>query len=365
MHGIETKIEWSDNKDTSSYLDTEHFELTGKWLIYIGDVSRPLKDLLFDFYHNIGHILIKTGTYPMTKPKAWLDSISYIATDPIGTVEEMACDEYAISTLGYDIHVRKVIPIYKRTDINFVEDGDVVGYLKDLNNDIMIRRHYADHLLTEHAKMVDDLKSRPLKDRMNVSLDAKRKKMTLYEAHKISLELAESIGVVSREKINPIKTLETIVEKMGLNVHGKTKEEIIDKIIRAITANKEGLSKKAVTIRNKHRDVVSTFLIPNYTKYKKAIHIDERNDLMYIIEHGMKEYVMTGHIPTSDDIKRMMDDHKEKASNMNHVKTDTSTMLSYNDKKKLAEKKHPQRKNEPDDLYKDRIHKLIMTNEYA
>ena len=94
VDGLTVNLDYDLVEDEkSSYLDEDYFTLTKEWLIHINGFNRGLRPLVYDFYHEVGHILLKIGGISVSNASVWLDRKEYTPSDRKYILTEMACDE--------------------------------------------------------------------------------------------------------------------------------------------------------------------------------------------------------------------------------------------------------------------------------
>jgi hypothetical protein len=158
--GMTFNIEWEEDPKkieakAQSYVDWDYHELTGEWLIHIGNIIRPYKELLFDFYHEVGHILLRANKITTVLPKRYMENKEELRNSITGELlDEMACDKYAIEQLDYCGTVNKYLPQLKVKDVCVMTPdksySEIKRHCRTVNNQVAIRRRYLEYLISEN-----------------------------------------------------------------------------------------------------------------------------------------------------------------------------------------------------------------------
>lgn len=307
VRGIDIFVEPADEVETS-YLDNDYNAMTGDWLVHIVKTKRPLKELLFDFYHEVGHIFLKKGFIDLVKPSMWLDKVQCGVSSREYIMAEMACDGYAISELEYSGNIPKLLPMIKKQSIiNKHKDAtakDIDRYLYEVNNDISVRRRYLQWLISENSVLGGaDPKIMHSKDDINLS-SLPNKKATKPPRHvvwNVVKEMAESVGIDTSigSGLPKSRTLMMInLDKIGISYSSEAEfSELCDRLIRAITS--ENISMSYFNIDD-HRFVEVTSEPSDWKKnFTKYYYYDKK--LKTYLKYTQKTFSETN-IETKDDI---------------------------------------------------------------
>lgn len=307
VRGIDIFVETGDEAETS-YLDNDYNALTGEWLVHIVKTKRPLKELLFDFYHEVGHIFLKKGFIDLVKPSMWLDKVQCGVSSREYIMAEMACDGYAISELEYSGNIPKLLPMIKKQSIiakhKDATAEDIDRYLYEVNNDIAVRRKYLQWLISENSVLGGaDPKIMPLKDVINLS-SLPNKKATKPPRHvvwNVVKEMAESVGIDTSigSGLPKSRTLMMInLDKIGISYSSEAEfSELCDRLIKAITSENINMSYFNI---NDHRFVEVTSEPSDWKKnFTKYFYYDKK--IKSYLKYTSKTVVETD-VETKDDI---------------------------------------------------------------
>lgn len=248
VDNINIIVEYDEDSTESSYLDNDYYQLTNDWLIHINDFSRPLKSILFDFYHEVGHILINLDRLSTASPSIWLDKSELKVNDRKYIIPEMACDGYAIQKLEYKGELKKYLPltnIKKAREKNpDAELSKIKEFVMEINNDIKVRKKYLEYLISENIPEKSPKKDKTKRTPVSQKLpdDKPGKYMPAFKRWSIVKELAESAGIDTRDpydkaRSTPVPEMCFIMKNMHLitnitdDFHMRCK-----KIISAITS---------------------------------------------------------------------------------------------------------------------------------
>lgn len=268
-------LELADSdKDHSSYYDRSYFVMTGDHLIHITNTGRPTKELLFDYYHEVGHILCDKNLLSDSNIRQWLkDHIEYTGCINDDLVVEMMCDAHATKNLGYDFTVAKMLPFKKVTTEKKLHpdasEQDIKIYVQSTNNTLTIRRKYLEYLISEYAPLSPPKKKHRDGNEEWSSLSATSKKvMPRYRVHQIVKELAEGCGIDTEpEGFRPQTTMQLVMTKMRITFSSMDDfSELVNRTIKAITGTNNGMfnvsQHRYVLVREKPADWDT-----EYTKY--------------------------------------------------------------------------------------------------
>lgn len=373
-----------DNDAEKSYLDTEYYATTGEWLVHVVNPARPLKELLFDFYHEVGRIFLKKGFIDTAKPSIWLDKVGCGVSSREDVLVEMACDGYAISELKYSGNIPKLIPnVKKSTIIMRHQDAsaeDIDRYLYEVNNDLSVRREYLRWLISENTVFSSvDTRTMPLKDVINFDtspIKNSKKKISRYTAYNILDELDESVGIKTSTVAGLQKAKTLMMEnldKIGISYSPAMEfNQLCDRLIKAITS--ENINTNYFTINNKngeidvariaYKTIVEDFIIPWTAKFKDQYRVTDRNETRYVIERVLNYYITTKQYPSQEHITELQNDFRNINIDKTKMNSHVVGLLSYNEKVQIAKKNHKKKNNETDEMYETRIKDLVYANRY-
>lgn len=249
--GMTFILEWEDPKKPEakiqSYVDWDYHELTGEWLIHIGNIIRPYKELLFDFYHEVGHILLRGNKISTVLPKRYLENKEELKNSITGELlDEMACDKYAIEQLGYSGTTSKYLPQLKVKDVHELNPDksqpEIKRYCRNVNNQTAIRRRYLEYLISENIPIATQTKPKKNTEKGNAEWLAmsgpSKTHMPAFEVRKLVKELAEGFGIDTRpqdDRFKEIPIMNTMHHMQLVYSTCDTFNECVERIIRAIT----------------------------------------------------------------------------------------------------------------------------------
>lgn len=382
VKGIEIFLD-CDDSSSKSYFDEEVFENDGDYVIHLTGLNRSVRELLFDFYHQVGHIFIKKGYLDTMAASIWLKDSGYGVSNMTIILSEMACDAYAMKELAYVGTAYRLIPALTDNEIRSkyptLSDDEIMILTKQENLDISVRRRYLNYLIAKYSDRDDDedISGIPLRDRMfNEKEKNKRRrkqspKMSLRDARDTLLEYAIAYDIDVTEIKTSTSLIAEVMEDMNILHDNKISfENACNTIIQAITSpsihsnlfiHKKG-NPQPSDMRRIYKDVVKEFLIPQYKQYKETINANKRNEIKYIIEHGLKRSTITKTTPTQTEINNYKNEFNGTDDTSLNIHKASIGMLSYNDKVRIAKQKHKQLSGETDDMYNKRIHNIIIAS---
>lgn len=249
--GMTFNIEWEEDPKkieakAQSYVDWDYHELTGEWLIHIGNIIRPYKELLFDFYHEVGHILLRANKITTVLPKRYMENKEELRSSITRELlDEMACDKYAIEQLDYCGTVNKYLPQLKVKDVCVLNPdksySEIKRHCRTVNNQVAIRRRYLEYLISENIPITAPTKTKNT-EKGNaewLALSGSSKShMHAYEIHKLVKELAEGFGIDTRpqdDRFKEIPIMNTMHHMQIIYSTCDTFNECVERIIRAIS----------------------------------------------------------------------------------------------------------------------------------
>lgn len=342
VDGLTVNLDYDLVEDEkSSYLDEDYFTLTKEWLIHINGFNRGLRPLVYDFYHEIGHILLKIGGISVSNASAWLDRKEYKPSDRKYILAEMACDEYAIKMLDYEGQLTKYLPLVNINKMGELHPDsskeEIKSFVVEVNNDTKIRRNYLDWLVSEHAILCKPEKkvkpSKPITSLDDFKLppdDRPRKFMP--GRFRLIKELAESCGIDTRsesEKIHPVTTMMQNLSDMHLTSNWFDDFNTqCERIIRAITSPMTRSSDWYVT--DNHFEEVTEEPADWDTTYKNYFYFDKPKNA-YVHYTKLK----------------VVDPESVKEEKEDETPTDTTGLPEVSDDEKTETKKNKKEKKEP------------------
>ena len=249
--GIKVIIEWEEDpkkpeSKIQSYVDWNYHELTGEWLIHIGNIIRPYKELLFDFYHEIGHILLRGNKITTVLPKRYMENKEELRSSITGELlDEMACDKYAIEQLGYCGTTNKYLPQLKVKDVHELNPDksqmEIKRHCRNVNNQTAIRRRYLEYLISENTPIAT-VKPKKNTEKGNAEWLAmsgpSKSHMHPFEVRKLVKELAEGFGIDTRpqdDRFKEIPIMNTMHHMQIVYSTCDTFNECVERIIKAIS----------------------------------------------------------------------------------------------------------------------------------
>lgn len=108
-----------------------------------------------------------------------------------------------------------------------------------------------------------------------------------------------------------------------------------------------------------YSQIVREMIIPYFKKYKEEFRTYKRNEIKYVIENVLHDYITNNIMPTEFSINMLIERYNEIDKTEQTVKTASAGMLTWNERVKKAKEGHPQEKGETDQEYEDRIKKII------
>lgn len=262
------------DKDHSSYYDRSYFNLTGDHLIHINNLGRSTKELLFDYYHEIGHILVDKNLLNDKKIREWLDTHSEYKSVVNGDLTiEMMCDAHAAKNLGYDFTVAKMLPFKKVTSEQKLHpdasEQDIKIYVQSTNNTLTVRRKYLEYLISEYAPLTPPKKKKSDGNAEWSALSSTSKKiMPRFRVHQIVKELAEGCGIDTEpETFREQTAMQLAMTRMRITFSSRDDfQTLVTRTINAIKGNTNSMfnipQHKYVLVREKPDNWET-----NYTKY--------------------------------------------------------------------------------------------------
>lgn len=136
---------------------------------------------------------------------------------------------------------------------------------------------------------------------------------------------------------------------------------IMDKVGENTSFDKPSLAEK---LYEKYKYTIQQIIYPMYKEYLDSNDLYTRDKLRLSILNILYVLAYTGEI-TLIQQNKVISDAEKLAQELNHInmnKADTSKLLSYKDKVKIFKKDYPQKPNEDDKAYDERIRILIIND---
>lgn len=234
VDGITVILDWDDECTDSSYLDHDYHELTGEWLIMINQSDRPSNQLMFDFYHEVGHIMLDLGEIS-TEPfmKWYKDRFFYNESNIEELAVEATCDEYAFLKMDCPRNIEGLLPLLSAITVaKKYPDKDIAEikeYCSSVNDILKDRRKYLHKIASENTPSASPSSmfvrsNRPPKFSPNV---VKRKKF---------LEYCKAMGYGSKSADHVKTDLHHAMDKLYIVYDlSETFPELCEKLISALT----------------------------------------------------------------------------------------------------------------------------------
>ena len=426
-HGIMIHLDVHHMTLDESYADMDEVE-KGNFLIKFNHTSRPTKELLFDFYHEVAKILIYLKKLDLRAAEGWLKTKDYIneISNISYMVKELTADKFAFQKLSYTGQINKLIPLKKSADMikrNKDVDPNLIkaGCIR-INRERTIRRRYLDYLAGSNI---------PLKRQSRVgnaewnALSNKPQK-THLDGKDVTHSIAHGDLPVMKEKKVFIETpLMIFCKRVGINYSEKdTFDELCKRIIKCVTCdtsrsaynipsdtyerveyepqnwsdnyskyfkyntdvckyvkipksdiapefNSNVYRRKPVNeseaiakIKERYSRMVKEFLIPWYEKYNNMYSVKDRHEIEYIVENAMIKHLHDCMMPSSMEINNLRDDYKGISNLGENIKKATATMMTHKEKVAVCKDRYPIRDNETEEAYNKRIDNLVFSGKW-
>ena len=426
-HGIMIHLDVHHMTLDESYADMDEVE-KGNFLIKFNHTSRPTKELLFDFYHEVAKILIYLKKLDLRAAEGWLKTKDYIneISNISYMVKELTADKFAFEKLSYTGQINKLIPLKKSADMikrNKDVDPNLIkaGCIR-INRERTIRRRYLDYLAGSNI---------PLKRQSRVgnaewnALSNKPQK-THLDGKDVTHSIAHGDLPVMKEKKVFIETpLMIFCKRVGINYSEKdTFDELCKRIIKCVTCdtsrsaynipsdtyerveyepqnwsdnyskyfkyntdvckyvkipksdiapefNSNVYRRKPVNeseaiakIKERYSRMVKEFLIPWYEKYNNMYSVKDRHEIEYIVENAMIKHLHDCMMPSSMEINNLRDDYKGISNLGENIKKATATMMTHKEKVAVCKDRYPIRDNETEEAYNKRIDNLVFSGKW-
>lgn len=382
-------LDWDDECTDSSYLDHDYHTLTGEWLIMINQTDRPSNQLMFDFYHEVGHIMLQIGEIS-TEPfmKWYKDRFFYNESSIEELAVEATCDEYAFLKMDCPRNIEGLLPLlsaisvarkYPDKDIE-----DIKEYCSSVNDILKDRRKYLHKIASENTptstpstrfirsnrspkfssnvvkrkKFLDYCKAMgygsKTVDHVKTDLHHAMDKLYIqYDLSETFAELCEKLisALTDKNDMFSIPKYRYVVTKKKpdnwddkyhtyyYNQNGKyTKirklpevpEWLSDTFCRRVTID----SNAVISGYRIKYDKLRKFLDEKYKAWKWEVHADQRNVIQKTIEHFALDCVLSDGVLSKVRVEEYILSLKGCEYNTSIKKT-TEKLMSYNERKAL------------------------------
>lgn len=426
-HEIEIHLDVHHMTLDESYADMDEVE-KGNFLINFNHTSRPTKELLFDFYHEVAKILIYLKKLDLRAAEGWLKTSEYIneISNISYMVKELTADKFAFEKLTYTGQVNKLIPLRKSADMikrNKEVDPNIIkaGCIQ-INRERTVRRRYLDYLAGSNIPLKrqsrvgnaewNALSNKPQKthlDGKDVTHSISHGDLPVIKEKKVFIEtplmiFCKRIGINYSEKDTFDELCKRIIKcvtgdalKSAYNIPSETYERVeyepqnwsdnysryfkyntdvckyvkIPKSENTPEFNSNVYRKKIVNeseeiakIKERYSRMVKEFLIPWYEKYNTMHSVKDRHEIEYIVENAMIKHLHDYMIPSSMEINNLRDDYKGISNLGENIKKATATMMTHKEKAAVCKDRYPQRENETDEAYNKRIDNLVFSGKW-
>lgn len=257
FNGLTILVDWDNEVNQKPYLDEDYYKQSGEFLICMNSTEkRTLKELLFDYYREVGKIMLKIGGINTEEAAAWLKKYQYKVTNKSMIVQEMACDIYGAERVDFNISLVKALPLTRLDKYISTHDGIDENVAREevagINDDIKVRRKYLNLKISEaNSIKLNNLLNRPVVSKPIASLSnfdpEKARKSKARKSTEILIELAESCGIDTGRTFDdrgnviekPVKqtTMMEIMFKIGITYSSNEDwSSMCNRLIKAITA---------------------------------------------------------------------------------------------------------------------------------
>ena len=294
----------------------------GENIILLNNVAkRSSKELLFDIYQCVGHILIPAQCVPISvkEPNEWLIKNDINVPDRQDLILEMACDHFAIDQIKYNVPSPNSVLKDVNMDICKMMMPDFVTSLigkicRQTNEAIAIRRRYMSCLF-QNSKINkrDDKKSTSQKK--------------LVDLDKSFNQLAEDYGYTEKQKINiEIPILFDVCIKL------KCKPNKMDSFDKSMSRIMNDVEWSKIPMSIEIQDFIKSWVKPEYAKYRRMVSELERTPQRKLISKVLFEIVCRGVLPSEILVEKVKREMKT-----NHIDRQGLVGLSsYNERKAKA-----------------------------
>ena len=370
-----------DDTLSSSTWDKITYEVERKHKITMTNPNRPVEELLFDFYRQVGKIALFQNQISRVQADLYYDRKKLAAMNRGTLVEAMTLDEYSMKQMEYAFKTPKVLPFMTLSKYKTMHtlESDVMleKMLSHFNEDIQIRRDYIDYCYKLFKKKPDKALSIRAKD------------------NEMRADLKDFAGEegYGQKKVEPERKIVSIVKKMSLLHWGSSFDENMKHMVKIFTSDFESVSNSDFVvytdkyielydepkdwlkgsyyrknpdgtytrmkkipdfekgmyyrlekmdervlvkqIYDKYRPLFLKHIVPLYNKYNNVLSINDRYRYKFIIETILSEFNVSGTVPTEEAINILNDTYE--ASKSTPVRKAPPTMMTYNERKKVLD----------------------------
>ena len=366
-----------------------------EYKIQMCNPNRSVKELLFDFYREVGRINQHHGLLDLHKADKYYDRNNLIAPKERSIlVVDMSLDEYAAIQMDYNLTSLQVLPYITKNQMKtrfmYESDIEIDKMIEKKNQEISIRRGYLDWVIKNKDKT-----SKAPKKLKNIDPD-----ILEPSQYKGSYDKYPSEGAFTPKESKPVekKAIRVLAAKMSLSDWTDNFDDMVKHIIKVYNTPFENLKRSDFILETKtyfplddkpddwgvpnkyyksvgagyilmkkipefvpglyfslvekdpkdlmkelyeeYHEIVSTFLVKYYDNYSKSFSTNDRGMYKYIIENTLKFYIENDAFPTADSINELkIQWFKRNTSDYAKI-SDTAKskeMLTYKERRKLLE----------------------------
>ena len=168
VDGMIINVIAKDHED-SSWVETDYEKC--EYDLCINKIKRATNVLMFDFYHEVGHILLQRKQIETKGASEWIEPHTQkLINEGINKndiITEMTCDGYAYAKMSYtgtlyNLLPKRTIPATKKRYPEYSDEA-INAYVKRINEELSLRRQFLRYL-TEIYKSVKHDRHFVLKD---------------------------------------------------------------------------------------------------------------------------------------------------------------------------------------------------------
>lgn len=349
-----------DDTRTESRWQQLEFVTKKELKICMCNPHRSVKELLFDFYREVGRINLYEKLIDVYKADKYYDRNKLIAPrERQQLVEDMTLDEWACIQMDYNLTPNIVLPFMNKNQMKVryihLNDKDIEGALENKNAEILMRRDYLTWVIKNKDKHVKSPKR--LKSKETDAEEAISSHSHAYEP-KISNTPEDPLKTPKPVIKKPIRI---IASKMNLSEWTDNFDDNVKHIIKVYTKPDEEISVDDFVLKTKeyiplddepddwgtpslyyrgtpqgyqsmkkppqfspgiyfklvehdarkiikelydqYRHIVTDFLVRYYDNYRKSFSITDRDMYRYIIENGMRNFIELKQYPDKDEVE--------------------------------------------------------------
>ena len=371
-----------DDTLRQSMWDRITYEVERKHKITMTSPNRPVEELLFDFYRQVGRIALYQNQISRSQADLYYDRKKLAVMNRATIVEDMTLDAFAMAQMEYAFKTPKVLPFMTMTKYKTLHtlESDVMleKMMSHFNEDIQIRRDYIDYCYKLFKKKPDKSIINKAKDN-DMRADLK--------------DFASEEGYGGQKKSTPEKKIVSIVKKMSLLHWGQNFDSNLKHMIKIFTNDFDLVSnsdfvvytdkyivlydepedwlkgayyrknpdgtytrmkkvpdfEKGIYYRHekidervlikqvydKYRPLFLRYIVPLYNKYNNVLSVNERCRYQFIIENILSEFNVTGEMPSEESIRIL--NEKYESSTTSSVRKAPSTHMTYKERKKILD----------------------------